>query len=139
MKIFLNHVWFNISAALVLSGITSVAVAANEKENPPPRAYEDRVYVNDERLPNYGDTRPRTYGSYSTKNGNSVGGRSSPAKEKSSSDANTAPSQGGPDWKANIPTMPGAYLDAVKKEGANSFRALDMGFREWEKLPRFRR
>ena len=91
MKICLNHVWFNISAALVLSGITSVAVAANEKENPPPRAYEDRVYVNDERLPNYGDTRPRTYGSYSMKNGNSGGGRSSPAKEKSSSDANTAP------------------------------------------------
>ncbi len=91
MKICLNHVWFNISAALVLSGITSVAVAANEKGNPPPRAYEDRVYVNDERLPNYGDTRPRTYGSYSMKNGNSGGGRSSPAKEKSSSDANTAP------------------------------------------------
>lgn len=48
-------------------------------------------------------------------------------------------SQGVPDWKANIPTMPRAYLDAVKKEGANSFRALDMGFREWAKLPRFRR
>ncbi|WP_080753198.1 RHS repeat-associated core domain-containing protein [Janthinobacterium lividum] len=48
-------------------------------------------------------------------------------------------SQGVPDWKANIPTMPGAYLDAVKKEGANSFRALDIGFREWAKLPRFRR
>jgi hypothetical protein len=47
--------------------------------------------------------------------------------------------QGVPDWKANIPTMPGAYLDAVKKEEANSFRALDMGFREWAKLPRFRR
>ena len=31
------------------------------------------------------------------------------------------------------------YKDAVKKEGANSFRALDMGFREWAKLPRFRR
>jgi RHS repeat-associated protein len=63
----------------------------NEQGIPPPRAYEDRVYINDQRPPNYGDTRPRTHGSYSPTNGSSGGGRKSPAKEKASSDANTAP------------------------------------------------
>jgi RHS repeat-associated protein len=33
--------------------------------------------------------------------------------------------EGVPDWKANIPTMPGAYLEAVKQEGGLSVQALE--------------
>lgn len=33
-------------------------------------------------------------------------------------------SQGVPDWKANIPTMPEAYWEAVKQEGGNSMQQL---------------
>ena len=34
-------------------------------------------------------------------------------------------SRGVPDWRANIPTMPGAYLDAVRQETANSSLQLE--------------
>ena len=34
-------------------------------------------------------------------------------------------SNGVPDWRANIPTMPGAYLDAVNLEIGNSLRQLE--------------
>lgn len=33
--------------------------------------------------------------------------------------------QGVPDWRANIPTMPNAYLQAVRQESFNSFLALE--------------
>ena len=33
--------------------------------------------------------------------------------------------KGVPDWKANIPTMPGAYWQAVKQEAFNSYQALE--------------
>lgn len=33
--------------------------------------------------------------------------------------------KGVPDWKANIPTMPGAYLQAVRQEAFNSYQALE--------------
>ena len=33
--------------------------------------------------------------------------------------------RGVPDWRANIPTMPGAYLQAVRQESFNSFQALE--------------
>jgi hypothetical protein len=36
--------------------------------------------------------------------------------------------QGVPDWRANIPTMPGAYWDAVKQETANSYKSLESNF-----------
>jgi hypothetical protein len=38
-------------------------------------------------------------------------------------------SSGVPDWRANIPTMPGAYLDAVKREMENSLLKLDQSIR----------
>lgn len=38
-------------------------------------------------------------------------------------------SQGVPDWRANIPTMPGAYRDAVRQETVNSLRNLENNIR----------
>jgi len=38
-------------------------------------------------------------------------------------------SKGIPDWRANIPTMPGAYWDAVKQESFNSFMDLEKNLR----------
>ncbi len=38
-------------------------------------------------------------------------------------------SQGVPDWRANIPTMPGAYKDAIRQETGNSLRNLDINIR----------
>lgn len=37
--------------------------------------------------------------------------------------------QGVPDWRANIPTMPGAYRDAVVQETSNSLQRLDQAIR----------
>lgn len=34
-------------------------------------------------------------------------------------------SHGVPDWRSNLPTMPGAYTDAVKKEMGNSLLQLE--------------
>jgi RHS repeat-associated protein len=36
--------------------------------------------------------------------------------------------QGVSDWRANIPTMPAAYLEAVRRESFNSFQALERNF-----------
>lgn len=44
---------------------------------------------------------------------------------------------GVPDWKANIPTMPGAYVEAFKKEDAYTSRQFEVwinkifGFEYW--------
>jgi uncharacterized protein RhaS with RHS repeats len=37
--------------------------------------------------------------------------------------------RGVPDWRANIPTMPGAYLDAIRQETSNSLMQLDRNIR----------
>ena len=38
-------------------------------------------------------------------------------------------SGGDPDWLANVPTMPGAYVDALRQETTNSLQKLDSHIR----------
>ena len=38
-------------------------------------------------------------------------------------------SQGVPHWRANVPTMPGAYLDAARQEMINSLQDLERNIR----------
>ncbi len=44
-------------------------------------------------------------------------------------------SQGVPDWRANIPTMPSSYMKAVRQEMFNSFMAMENAIRRLSGIP----